>query len=110
MGKIAGVSPDVIERAVSSFSGLEHVLEHVVEISGVQFVNDSKATNIMAAKASIESFEENLVVIMGGRFKGGQLTDLVPVLTSRIIALVVIGEARDRFEYELSVFVDIHKV
>lgn len=110
VGKIAGVSPDALKRAVSSFRGLEHILEHVGQFSTVQFVNDSKATNIMAAKASIESFKENLVVIMGGRFKGGELTDLVPALTSKVIALIVIGEARDRFESELSVFVDIRKV
>ena len=56
-----------------SFTGLEHAMELVVEVEGVRFVNDSKATNVEAALRSIESFERGLVVILGGRFKGGDL-------------------------------------
>ena len=58
-------------RAVEGFTGLEHALEPVAEIGGVRFVNDSKATNVEAARRAIESFGAGLVVILGGRFKGG---------------------------------------
>ena len=63
--------PEAMTRAVEGFTGLEHALEPVVEIGGVRFVNDSKATNVEAARRAIESFGPGLVAIMGGRFKGG---------------------------------------
>jgi UDP-N-acetylmuramoylalanine--D-glutamate ligase len=68
--RLAGVSPEAMTRAVSTFTGLEHTLEPVAEIGGVRFVNDTKATNIEAARRSIESFARD-VPIIGGRYKGG---------------------------------------
>jgi UDP-N-acetylmuramoylalanine--D-glutamate ligase len=101
VGRLAGLSPEVMRGAVESFHGLEHALEPVAEIGGVQFVNDSKATNIEAARRAIESFDSGLVVIMGGRFKGGNLASLRGVLAARARAVIAIGEAssliRDTF-------------
>ena len=91
---IAGVQPAAMTRAVEGFTGLEHALEPVTEVGGVQFVNDSKATNIEAAKRAIESFAPGLVVIMGGRFKGGNFADLAEALAVRQATVVAIGEAR----------------
>jgi UDP-N-acetylmuramoylalanine--D-glutamate ligase len=91
---LAGVTPDAMTRAVEGFSGLEHALEPVVEVGGVRFVNDSKATNVEAARRAIESFGPGLVAIMGGRFKGGDLRDLLPPLEARQATVVAIGEAR----------------
>jgi UDP-N-acetylmuramoylalanine-D-glutamate ligase len=79
-------------RAVEGFTGLEHALEPVTEIGGVRFVNDSKATNVEAARRAIESFGAGLVAIMGGRFKGGDLTDLVTPLKERGATVIAIGE------------------
>ena len=76
VASLAGVTADAMTRAVEGFTGLEHALEPVDEFGGVQFVNDSKATNIEAARRAIESFGEGLVVVMGGRFKGGDFGDL----------------------------------
>jgi UDP-N-acetylmuramoylalanine--D-glutamate ligase len=95
VASIAGVEPAAITRAVEVFTGLEHALEPVTEIGGVRFVNDSKATNVEAAKRAIESFDSGLVVILGGRFKGGNLTDLVQPLAARKASVVAIGESRD---------------
>ena len=94
VASIAGVDAAAMTKAVESFKGLEHALEPVAEISGVMFVNDSKATNVEAARRAIESFD-SLVVIMGGRFKGGELRDLVEPLTQRNATVVAIGEAAD---------------
>jgi UDP-N-acetylmuramoylalanine--D-glutamate ligase len=94
VGCLAGVPPAAMQRAVETFRGLEHALEPVAEIGGVRFVNDSKATNIAAAQKAIESFPRGLVVIMGGRFKGGRFEDLRPLLPGRVDAIVAIGEAR----------------
>ena len=59
--------------AVDAFRGLEHAMELVADVGGVRFVNDSKATNVESALRSIESFDRDLVPIIGGRFKGGDL-------------------------------------
>jgi UDP-N-acetylmuramoylalanine--D-glutamate ligase len=73
IGAIAGAPPAAMTAAVDGFRGLEHAMELVAEIDGVRFVNDSKATNVESALRSIESFDRDLVPIMGGRFKGGDL-------------------------------------
>ena len=67
----SGAPADAIARAVRGFRGVEHVLEHVATIDGVAFYNDSKATNVEAARRSLEAFSAPVVVILGGRYKGG---------------------------------------
>ena len=91
---LAGVSPAAMTAAVEGFSGLEHALEPVTRIGEVQFVNDSKATNIEAARRAIETFGEGLVVILGGKFKGGDFADLGDALAVRRATVVSIGESR----------------
>jgi UDP-N-acetylmuramoylalanine--D-glutamate ligase len=89
----AGVSPEAMTQALRGFRGLEHVMEPVGRIDGVSFVNDSKATNVEAARRSIESFAAGVVAIVGGRFKGGDLRDLVPALRAHAKAVIAIGDA-----------------
>jgi len=93
VASLAGVEPAAMTRAVEGFTGLEHALEPVTEVGGVRFVNDSKATNIEAALRAIESFDAGLVVILGGRFKGGDFADLRAALRARTASVVAIGEA-----------------
>jgi UDP-N-acetylmuramoylalanine--D-glutamate ligase len=90
---IVGAGPAAMQRAVEGFTGLEHALEPVADVRGVRFVNDSKATNIEAARRAIESFDRGLVVILGGKFKGGDFGDLRESLATRALAVVAIGEA-----------------
>ena len=96
VSSIVGVDSESMTRAVAGFSGLEHALEPVAEIAGVRFVNDSKATNIEAARRAIESFDEGVVVILGGRFKGGDFRDLIEPLTAKHATVVALGEARPK--------------
>lgn len=93
IARIAGIGPDAMMRAVEGFTGLEHALEPVGELRGVRFVNDSKATNIAAARLAIESFDRGLVVILGGKFKGGDFRDLREPLATRADAVIAIGAA-----------------
>ena len=95
-------------RAVEGFSGLEHALEPVAEIGGVRFVNDSKATNIEAALRAIESFGTGLVVILGGKFKGGDFADLREALKARAASVVAIGEAAPLIHQALEPAVPVH--
>ena len=105
---IAGVEPAAMTRAVEGFTGLEHALEPVGIIGGVQFVNDSKATNIEATLRAIESFGDGLVVIMGGRFKGGDFRALLPSLAARRAVVIAIGEARPLIREALGGEIAVH--
>jgi UDP-N-acetylmuramoylalanine--D-glutamate ligase len=107
VGSLAGVPPIAMQRAVETFHGLEHALERVADIDGVRFVNDSKATNIASAKRSIESFDRGVVVILGGKFKGGRFADLREALDARADAVVAIGEARPLIHEALDAIVPI---
>jgi UDP-N-acetylmuramoylalanine--D-glutamate ligase len=95
VARLIGVGVEPIAAAVRTFTGLEHALEPVAEVGGVRFVNDSKATNVVATRRSIESFAGGLVPIMGGRYKGGDFKELRTPLAGRARAVVAIGEARD---------------
>jgi UDP-N-acetylmuramoylalanine--D-glutamate ligase len=101
VARIAGVSRQAMIRAVESFTGLEHALEPVAIVHGVRFVNDSKATNVDAARNAIESFDHGLVVIMGGRYKSGDFAELREPLRSRNARVVAIGEATPLIEQAL---------
>jgi len=90
---VAGVSPRAMTNALSGFRGLEHVMEPVGVVRGVRFVNDSKATNVEAARRSIESFDSGVVALIGGRFKGGDLRELREPLRDRGRSVIAIGEA-----------------
>ena len=67
---LLGLSGDALEEAIEQFDGLPHALERVAEINGVRFYNDSKATNIQAVRAALESFDTPVVLILGGAFQG----------------------------------------
>jgi UDP-N-acetylmuramoylalanine--D-glutamate ligase len=110
VGTIAGASSDAMTRAVDGFRGLEHAMELVADIQGVRFVNDSKATNVESALRSIESFDRDLVPIIGGRFKGGDLRLLREPLKARGKAVVAIGEARPLVREALADVVPVDEV
>jgi UDP-N-acetylmuramoylalanine--D-glutamate ligase len=109
VGSIVGASPAAMTEAVESFRGLEHAMEQVGEAHGVRFVNDSKATNVESALRSIESFDRDLVAIIGGRFKGGDLRLLRLPLAARAKAVVAIGEARPLVRDAFADLVVVHE-
>jgi UDP-N-acetylmuramoylalanine--D-glutamate ligase len=94
--RLLGAPADAIARAVRGFRGVEHVLEHVASIDGVDYYDDSKATNVEAARRSLEAFDRPVLVVLGGRYKGGDFADLVPALRQRGRRVLAIGEARAR--------------
>jgi UDP-N-acetylmuramoylalanine--D-glutamate ligase len=89
----ADVPPAAMTAALRGFRGLPHVMAPVGRVGEVRFVNDSKATNVEAARRSIESFPSGVVAIVGGRFKGGDLRALRGPLAVAGRAVVAIGEA-----------------
>ena len=109
VGAIVGAAPAAMTAAVDSFRGLEHAMEPAGEVGGVRFVNDSKATNVESALRSIESFDRDLVPIVGGRFKGGDLSLLRLPLAARAKAVVAIGEARSLVRDTFADLVVVHE-
>ncbi len=108
VGTLAGVPPDDMTAAIDGFRGLEHAMEPVATVGGVRFVNDSKATNVEAARRSIESFAHGLVPILGGRFKGGDFRRLREPLAARATAVVAIGEAAPLVREALGDLLPVH--
>ncbi len=92
---VLGVSALSIRASIRDFPGLEHRLEKVLTLEGVDFYNDSKATNVDAALKSLESFSQRIVLILGGRDKGGNFLMLQESIRSRVKSIVLLGEARD---------------
>jgi UDP-N-acetylmuramoylalanine--D-glutamate ligase len=98
---LAGAVPAAIAAGVKSFRGVEHRLEFVAEISGVQYYNDSKATNVDAAVKAVEAFPGPLVVILGGRDKGSPYTPLRDLLRERARLALLIGESAEKIASDL---------
>ena len=90
---LSGCSLDVIRQVLREFPGLEHALEIVRERRGVRFVNDSKGTNVDATLKALESIDQPIWLIAGGRDKGGDFSRLAPVIRQRVARLILIGEA-----------------
>ena len=109
VASLCGVDSAAMTKAVAEFTGLEHALEPVADVAGVRFVNDSKATNIEAALRAVEAFDGRVVVILGGRFKGGRFADLGPALAARQAAVVAIGEASPLVEDALAGSVPVQR-
>ncbi len=107
--RLLGSAPEAIARAVRGFRGVEHVLEHVATLDGVAFYNDSKATNVEAARRSLEAFAQPVVVILGGRYKGGDFEELAPALRDHGRSVIAIGEASERIAAALAPAVPVER-
>jgi UDP-N-acetylmuramoylalanine--D-glutamate ligase len=102
IARLAGAAHPGMARGIRDFSGVEHRLEFVAELDGVQYFNDSKATNVDAAIKSLEAFAGNIVLIAGGRDKGGDFLPLRALVSQRVKHLILIGEAAGKMRSALS--------
>jgi len=94
VGLALGLNPRVIQETIEGFRGLPNRLERVGELDGVLFYNDSKATNVDAAVKAVQSFDQPLVIIAGGRDKGAEYSPLVRASRDRVRGGVFLGEAK----------------
>jgi len=99
---VLGAEFDSIRRAVREFGGVEHRLEFVREVRGVDFYNDSKATSVDAATKALSTFERGVHLILGGKDKGAPYAPLRSLLKDRVCEVLVIGAAQKRIVSELS--------
>jgi UDP-N-acetylmuramoylalanine--D-glutamate ligase len=97
-----GIEPAAVRDALREFEGLPHRMEHVRDVRGVAYVNDSKATNVGATSAALSSFENGVHVILGGSLKGGGFEGLARPVGERCVACYLIGEAADQLERDLA--------
>ncbi len=102
VGHVFGIPCSSIKESIKSFSGLEHRLEKVLALDNVEFFNDSKATNVDAALKSIQSFDEPIILILGGRDKGGNFSLLREPIKKRVKSIILLGEAREKIEESLN--------
>lgn len=100
--KLAGVSAQAIHKAVAEFRAVEHRLEFVARIHGVEFYNDSKATNVDATLKAVASFSGGIHLILGGKDKDSDYTLLQPLLRERVRAVYTIGAAAEKIEHQVA--------
>jgi UDP-N-acetylmuramoylalanine--D-glutamate ligase len=91
-----GLERDAVRAGLGGFAGLPHRLEQVAQIGGVDYFNDSKATNVSAAIAALRSFEGGVHAILGGQAKGEPFAPLVEPVRERCVACYLIGDAAER--------------
>lgn len=96
------VNPEVIRDVLEKFKGLPHRAETVGGVRGIQFINDSKATNEGAVKRCLEGVRGPVILIMGGRDKGANFSILRSLIREKVKEIILIGEAKEKIEEELS--------
>ncbi len=103
-----GASAEAIGRAIEKFQAVEHRLEFVASVNGVDYYNDSKATNVDATAKAIAAFQHGIHLILGGKDKGSDYTTLSPLLRERVRAVYTIGSAAAKIESQLRGTVSLH--
>jgi UDP-N-acetylmuramoylalanine--D-glutamate ligase len=105
--RLGGVSAESIRSSVAGFKAVEHRLEFVATVRGVAFFNDSKATNVDATKKALEAFPGGVHLILGGKDKNSDYTELADLLRARVKTVYTIGSAAEKIERHLAGVVKI---
>ncbi len=106
--RLAGAPLEKVRSAIENFKAVEHRLEYVATLNGVEFYNDSKATNVDATAKAIAAFASGVHLILGGKDKNSDYTELAELLRSRVRAVYTIGSAAAKIESQLRGIVPIH--
>lgn len=89
--RIAGIRKEKIRESFTSFEGLEHRLEFVATVRGVDFINDSKATNVNSVWFALESMKQPTILILGGQDKGNDYNEIMELVQEKVKAIVCMG-------------------
>ena len=101
-----GAKHEAIQAVIDDFRGLRHRLEYVRKVGGVQFFNDSKATNVHAVMRSLDCFDENVIMIMGGKETNINFEPLRNMIRRKVKSLILVGEAKERINRDLGDFTE----
>ena len=91
-GKVLTIRKDIIRESLADFQGVEHRLEPVITVYGINFINDSKGTNVNSTWYALECMETDVVWIAGGIDKGNDYSELFPVVKQKVTAIVCLGK------------------
>jgi UDP-N-acetylmuramoylalanine--D-glutamate ligase len=91
VGQLFNLRKEVIRESLSDFQGVEHRLEFVAKVHGVEFINDSKATNVNSVWFALETMNHPVIWIVGGQDKGNDYSDLLPLVSEKVKAIVCLG-------------------
>lgn len=89
--KLLDITDDKLRQSLSDFKGVEHRLEKVADVKGIHFINDSKATNVNSCWYALKSMKSKVVLILGGKDKGNDYTEIEELVKSKVHALVFLG-------------------
>lgn len=101
-----GASHESIQRVIDEFPGMPHRLEYVRRVGGVEFFNDSKATNVHAVMRALDSFDENVILIMGGKDTNLNYLPLKDRIRRSVKTLILVGEAKERINRDIGDFTE----
>jgi len=110
VGVLLGKPFSFLRKRAKTFSGLPHRLESVRFWKGIQFINDSKATNVDAVYNALSSFPPGVILILGGRDKGNDYSPLFPLVKTNVKMIIAMGESKDKIYREFSPVVKVVKV
>lgn len=99
--RVTGVPPPVVREGLRTFMGVPHRMELVRETGGIRYVNDSKATNVHAVQYALESVDDPVVLIAGGRDKGNDYGPIKPLVKQKVRAVIAVGESAGKVAEEL---------
>jgi UDP-N-acetylmuramoylalanine--D-glutamate ligase len=102
--KIVDVRKEIIKESLQDFQGIEHRLEFVASINGVEFINDSKATNINSAWYALESMQKPVVWVCGGQDKGNDYNEIIDLVKHKVKAIICLGKNNKKI---ISAFKDV---
>ncbi|NQY99770.1 MAG: UDP-N-acetylmuramoyl-L-alanine--D-glutamate ligase [Bdellovibrionales bacterium] len=96
-----GAKHEAIQRVIDTYGGMPHRLEYVRRVGGVEFYNDSKATNVHAVLRALDSYDENVILIMGGKDTNLNYVPLKDKIRRKVKTLILVGEAKERINRDI---------
>ncbi|MDQ3193954.1 MAG: UDP-N-acetylmuramoyl-L-alanine--D-glutamate ligase [Bacteroidota bacterium] len=105
-----GIRKEIVSDTLKKFQGVEHRIEFVKEINGIKFYNDSKATNIDSLTVALESFDKNLILIIGGRESGNDYSRDDELVKKNVKEIIAIGETKEKISDHFRKYIKVTKV
>ena len=104
--RVLEVKDIIIRQSLQDFKNIDHRLEHVINVHGIEFINDSKATNINSVWFALESMHKDTIWIVGGIDKGNDYSELLELVDEKVKAIVCIGQNTDNIHKAFKNHVD----
>ena len=105
-----GATHEGVQKVIDNFMGLKHRLEYVRKVGGVLFYNDSKATNVHAVSRALDCFDENVILIAGGKDTNLNYSPLQSMIKRKVKTLILVGEAKERINRDLGDFSETYLI